>query len=50
MSEAVAGVSADAARDLLVELVETPSPTGEEAACAERLVAFFADYGREAFV
>jgi LysW-gamma-L-lysine carboxypeptidase len=50
VSETVAGVSGTEARELLVELVETPSPTGEEAACAERLVAFFADHGREAFV
>ena len=50
MSEAVAGVSADAARDLLVDLVETPSPTGEEGACAERLVEFFENHGREAFL
>lgn len=50
MSEALTGVSASAARDLLVELVETPSPTGEETACAERLVTFFEDHGREVFV
>ena len=50
MSEAVAGVSADAARDLLVDLVESPSPTGEEGACAERLVEFFENHGREAFL
>ena len=50
MSEAVAGVSASEARDLLVDLVETPSPTGEEGACAERLVEFFENHGREAFL
>ena len=50
MSEAVAGVSASEARDLLVDLVETPSPTGEEGACAGRLVEFFENHGREAFV
>ena len=50
MSEAVAGVSASEARDLLVDLVETPSPTGEEGACAERLVEFFENHGRKAFL
>ncbi|EMA42721.1 [LysW]-lysine hydrolase [Halococcus saccharolyticus] len=50
MSEALTGVSVSAARDLLVELVETPSPTGEEAACAEILVDFFENHGREAFL
>jgi len=50
VSEAVAGVSASEARDLLVDLVETPSPTGEEGACAERLVEFFENHGREAFL
>ena len=50
MSEAVTGVSENEARELLVDLVEIPSPTGGEAACAERLVEFFEDHGREAFV
>jgi len=50
VSEAVAGVSASEARDLLVDLVESPSPTGEEGACAERLVEFFENHGREAFL
>ncbi len=46
-----AGVPTDPeARDLLVDLVETPSPSGEEAAVADRLVAFFERRGREAFV
>ncbi|UPW01676.1 M20/M25/M40 family metallo-hydrolase [Halorussus gelatinilyticus] len=36
-----------AARDLLVDLVEIPSPTGDERACAERLAAFFEERGRE---
>ena len=50
MSESVATVSASQARDLLVSLVETPSPTGEERACAERLVDFFEAHGREATI
>ncbi|EMA52809.1 [LysW]-lysine hydrolase [Halococcus thailandensis] len=50
MSESVASVSARRARDLLVSLVETPSPTGEERACAERLVDFFEAHGREATI
>ncbi|WP_267161397.1 [LysW]-lysine hydrolase [Halovenus salina] len=36
-------------RDLLVELVETPSVSGDEDECAERLLAFFQEHGREAF-
>jgi LysW-gamma-L-lysine carboxypeptidase len=42
-------VSAAAARELLVEMVETPSPSGEAAAAAERLLAFFEAHGREAY-
>jgi LysW-gamma-L-lysine carboxypeptidase len=40
----------EAAESLLVELVETPSPSGEERAAAERLVSFFRDHGREAYL
>ncbi len=59
MSDDPAGDAADdgtpaapdeAARDLLVDLVETPSPTGEEAACARRLAAFFEDHDREVWL
>jgi len=42
-------VSAAAARELLVELVETPSPSGAEDAAAERLVAFLEVHGRTAY-
>jgi len=35
------------ARELLASLVETPSVTGDEAACAEQLRAFFERHGRE---
>ncbi len=54
------GVEADAktgsvapdaeARDLLESLVTIPSPTGEEGACAERLLAYFEERGREAWL
>ncbi|PSP15686.1 acetyl-lysine deacetylase [Halobacteriales archaeon QH_10_67_13] len=37
-------------RELLVELVETPSVSGEEAACADRLVEYFRANGREAWL
>jgi LysW-gamma-L-lysine carboxypeptidase len=37
------------ARKLLVELVETPSVSGEEAECAQHLVAFFERHGRESW-
>jgi len=52
-SEAAVGepeVSTDTARDLLHDLVAIPSPSGEEAAAAERLVAFFDDVGRDAWL
>jgi LysW-gamma-L-lysine carboxypeptidase len=38
------------ARELLVDLVSTPSPSGEERACCERLVEFFESHGREAWI
>ncbi|GAB7092267.1 [LysW]-lysine hydrolase [Halorubrum luteum] len=39
-----------AARRLLYDMVSIPSPSGEEAAAAERLVDFFEANGREAWV
>ncbi|ELY84655.1 [LysW]-lysine hydrolase [Natrinema altunense] len=48
--EDTADVSLEAARDLLIDLVATPSPSGEEGAAAERLVEFFDAYGREAWI
>ncbi len=38
------------AQELLYDLVATPSPSGEEAAAAERLVAFFAAHDREVWI
>lgn len=38
------------ARELLVDLVSQPSPSGDEAVCAERLVAFFESFDREAWI
>ncbi|WP_125920050.1 M20/M25/M40 family metallo-hydrolase, partial [Haloparvum sedimenti] len=38
------------ARKLLYDLVSIPSPSGEEAAAAERLQEFFAANGREAWI
>jgi LysW-gamma-L-lysine carboxypeptidase len=38
------------AEALLVDLVGTPSPSGEERAAAERLAAFFRDHGREVWL
>ncbi|WP_254536140.1 [LysW]-lysine hydrolase [Halomarina litorea] len=43
-------VSDAAARELLEEVVATPSVTGEERACAELLVSFFESHGREAWL
>ncbi|GGL35340.1 N-acetyl-lysine deacetylase [Halarchaeum grantii] len=38
------------ARELLRDLVETPSVSGEERAVAERLVSYFEAHGREAYL
>ncbi|MFP9190615.1 [LysW]-lysine hydrolase [Natrialbaceae archaeon A-CW1-1] len=43
-------VSLESARDLLIDLVSTPSPSWEEAAAAEVLVAFFDEHDREVWV
>ena len=43
-------VSLEDARNLLVDLVSTPSPSGEEEAAAERLLEFFSANGREAWI
>ncbi len=45
-----ADVSADDARALLIDLVSTPSPSGEEADAADRLVEFFEAYGRTVWI
>ena len=42
-------VDEQGARELLVELVETPSVSGNEEVCADVLVAFFERHGREVF-
>jgi len=47
---ATATVSTAAARDLLVDLVSIPSPSGEEREAAERLVAFFEAHDRDAWL
>jgi LysW-gamma-L-lysine carboxypeptidase len=49
MSETVAGITDEDARELLTDLVKIPSPTGEEGICAERLVEFFESHGRDAW-
>lgn len=43
-------VETTTARGLLVDLVETPSPSGSETAVANRLVEFFDSHGREVWV
>ncbi|ADD05331.1 acetylornithine deacetylase [Natrialba magadii ATCC 43099] len=43
-------VSTDDARQLLIDLVSTPSPSGEERAAAECLVEFFETYDREVWL
>jgi len=50
-SVAEGGGDADTeARELLERLVSIPSPTGEERACAEALVEFLEDHGRDAYL
>jgi len=46
----VEGAGAGEARDLLVELVSTPSVTGEEGAAASALQAFFEGHDREVWI
>lgn len=48
--ENLADVSDEMARDLLLDLVDTPSVSGNEEACAERLREFFKSHGRESFL
>ena len=43
-------VSATEAQELLIDLVSIPSPSGEEAACAEHLASFFEAHGREVWI
>lgn len=43
-------VSETTARELLIDLVEIPSPSGEEEKAAERLVEFFKNHDREAWI
>ncbi len=43
-------VSLEDARELLIDLVSIPSPSGDEVEAAERLVDFFDAYGREAWI
>ncbi|MCU4743653.1 [LysW]-lysine hydrolase [Halobacteria archaeon AArc-m2/3/4] len=45
-----ADVSFEDARELLVDLVSIPSPSGEEAAAAERLADFFEAHDREVWI
>jgi LysW-gamma-L-lysine carboxypeptidase len=48
--DGLAAETADEARELLIELVGTPSVSGEERACAERLEAFFEERGRRVWI
>ncbi|PSP23614.1 acetyl-lysine deacetylase [Halobacteriales archaeon QH_10_65_19] len=43
----ITGKPADEARQLLIDLVDIPSVTGNEGNCAVRLAAFFEDHGRD---
>ncbi|WP_227134276.1 [LysW]-lysine hydrolase [Halorubellus salinus] len=47
---ATSEVSTAEARELVADLVATPSPSGEEAAAAERLAAFFESHDREVWL
>ena len=46
----MAAVDTETARELLTDLVETPSPSGEEAPAAERLRTYLEAHGREAWL
>jgi LysW-gamma-L-lysine carboxypeptidase len=50
MSEQAIAPDDAAARELLVDLVDTASVTGDETACAERLKAFFESHDREVWL
>ncbi|MFB6310451.1 MAG: [LysW]-lysine hydrolase [Salinirussus sp.] len=50
MSEVEEATETAAARELLVKLVGIPSVSGEERACAEQLVTYFEEHGRNAWV
>ena len=50
MSDATTTVSDAEARQLLIDLVSTPSPTGEERECAELLAGFFDAHDREVWI
>jgi LysW-gamma-L-lysine carboxypeptidase len=50
MSEVVADLTEEDARELLRDLVSIPSLTGEESACAERLAEFFETHGRDVWL
>ncbi len=50
MTAAVESSPKDEARDLLVDLVSIPSPTGQEGDAAERLAAFFEAHDREVWI
>ena len=43
----ITGKPTDEARQLLIDLVDIPSVTGNEGNCAVRLAAFFEDHGRD---
>ncbi|APW97020.1 acetyl-lysine deacetylase [Halobiforma lacisalsi AJ5] len=45
-----ADVPLEEARNLLIDLVSIPSPSGEESEAADRLVEFFSAHGREAWI
>ncbi|NHN43336.1 [LysW]-lysine hydrolase [Halorubellus sp. JP-L1] len=50
VDEATNDVSTAEARELVADLVATPSPSGEEVAAAERLAAFFESHDREVWL
>jgi LysW-gamma-L-lysine carboxypeptidase len=49
-ASAKSAVGEEAARQLLHDLVEIASPSGDEEECAERLAAFFEERGREVWL
>ena len=50
ISDELVAVSESTARELLVDLVSIPSPSGDESTCATRLVDFFETHDREVWI
>lgn len=50
MTDRPVDIDEETGRQLLFDIVSIPSPSGAEEACAEELVAFFEEHGRESWI